>query len=238
MGCSLAKERFNPRRAARAQETLRGMIDLTDPPGKPRIVAGLDAAYTRVDGRHIGLGVAVALDIETMKLVSCSVYASEVCVPYIPGLLAFREMRIMAPPLSKVIDEVAVDIVIVDGHGIAHPRGFGIASHIGVAFRIPSIGVAKKRLHGELKSIGNHTYLVDGEKIIGAYLAGVYVSPGHMITLETAVNLVRGLRRRSKLPEPTRIADRLTKQLKRRVSRLGFGECGAEARGASLLNYI
>lgn len=238
MQCSQVKERFNATRASRAQRLLRGMVKLEDQPGEPRVVAGLDAAYTRMRGKSIGIGVAVAIDADSLKPVSCKWYAAEVCVPYIPGLLAFREMRIMAPPLSILAEEVSIDMVIVDGHGIAHPRGFGIASHVGVAFRIPSIGVAKKRLYGELRKIGDRTYLMDGDKPIGVYTGGIYISPGHMVTVERAARIVERLRVRGKLPEPTRVADMVTKRLKRRIPGLGLGECSTEARSTGLLDYI
>ncbi|MCE4601763.1 MAG: endonuclease V [Desulfurococcales archaeon] len=238
MECSLVKKRFSASRASRAQKILQGMVMLEDQPGEPSVIAGLDAAYTRRDGKSIGVGVAVAIDSGSLEVLSCKWYAAEVCVPYIPGLLAFREMRIMAPPLSLLMEEVNVDMVVVDGHGIAHPRGFGIASHVGVAFRIPSIGVAKKRLYGELRRIGGKTYLIDEGRPIGVYLQGVYVSPGHMVTVERAARMVEGLRVRGKLPEPTRVADIVTKRLRRRIPWLGPGDCSAEARRTGLLDYI
>ncbi|MEB3774062.1 MAG: endonuclease V [Desulfurococcales archaeon] len=236
MACT-AGGRFNTARARAAQEILREMVILEDLYNGPRLVAGLDASYTR---GSLGIGVSVLIDLDGMKTIDCVSYVREVCIPYIPGLLAYREMAVMAPALNTLIERgYRIDMVVVDGHGIAHPRGFGIASHVGVAFNIPSIGVAKKRLYGEVRRIGGREYIVDGERVLGGVVDRVYVSPGHMVSVDSAIRIIEGLRLYGRLPEPTRIADAVTKEVKRsgRLSP-GFHECPAKARSASLLNYI
>jgi deoxyribonuclease V len=134
--------------------------------------------------------------------------------PYIPGLLAFRECPAVLEAFSEIKNEP--DIIIVDGQGLAHPRRFGIASHIGVILDKPSIGCAKSRLIGEHEEpqtqAGSFTQLIDRGELIGAVVrtrtdvAPVYVSIGHKIDLETAISLVLKWCRGYRLPEPIRYA--------------------------------
>ena len=146
-----------------------------------------------------------------------------VCIPYVPGLLAFREMAVLAPALLALSREVKPDLVIVDGHGIAHPRRAGIASHVGVVFNVPSIGVAKKRLYGSEVERGGLRILVDqrGAPIAALLMRGrskIYVSPGHRITLESSIKLITSMWKKGKLPEPTRLADRVSKEIRAKMS--------------------
>ena len=140
-------------------------------------------------------------------------------IPYIPGLLAFREAP-AAYAAYKRLDEKP-DLLIVDGHGRSHPRKAGIATHLGVALDTPSIGVAKKRLTGEPCSYNNLPALcLDGEPVAIIHQVTakrrIYISVGHRLSLTTAYTLVkRMLKPRRTLPQPTYIADRLTKQAKR-----------------------
>ena len=235
--CKDAGGRFNTARARAAQELLREMVILEDLYKEPRLVAGLDASYTR---DSLGIGVSVLIDVDSMDVIDCISFVRRVCIPYIPGLLAYREMAVMAPALNMLVEKgYRIDLVIVDGHGIAHPRRFGIASHVGVAFNMPSIGVAKKRLYGEVRRMHGREYIVDGEHILGGIVGSVYVSPGHMVSVDSAIGIIEGLIIHGRLPEPTRIADSVAKEVKR-LGRLspGFHECPAKARSASLLNYI
>jgi deoxyribonuclease V len=139
--------------------------------------------------------------------------------PYVPGYLSFREI----PAVLAVLERLSVrpDLVLCDGQGIAHPRRFGLASHIGVLTGLPTVGVAKSRLvgtHGEPgRERGDWVPLMDKDEIIGAVLrtrAGVkpiYVSIGHRVALETAIAFVLACTTRYRLPETTRAADRLSK---------------------------
>ncbi|HFC53761.1 MAG TPA: deoxyribonuclease V, partial [Gammaproteobacteria bacterium] len=137
--------------------------------------------------------------------------------PYVPGLLSFREIPAILEALQKL--ERPPDLLLVDGQGTAHPRRFGIASHLGVVTGIPSIGVAKSRLigqHGEPPDErGAWTPLQEGEETIGAVLRSrkgvrpIYVSPGHCVTLERALEYVMRCVTRYRLPETTRQAHRL-----------------------------
>jgi len=234
--CEEVKERFSPERAARAQERLRRLLRLEDDYGPVRVVAGVDVAYARPhEGPPLGVGVAVALSYPSMSIIDCEVYAAPACVPYIPGLLAFRESSVLAPALARLLKRTPVDLILVDGHGIAHPRGLGIASHLGVAFNKPSIGVAKKILYGRLREVGGREYIVAGDKIIGGVIktrrgSRIFVSPGHRVSVDSALRLVEAMMRGHKLPEPTRIADAISKEARRIASRPGSIECPYSSR--------
>jgi deoxyribonuclease V len=139
--------------------------------------------------------------------------------PYIPGLLSFREI----PPLLSAWRQLktAPDVIIVDGQGVAHPRRFGIASHLGLVLGVPTIGCAKSRLCGEYEEPGprrgDWSSLIHQEETVGAALRTrdgcnvVYVSTGHRIALESAISVVLACAPRYRLPEPQRLADHLTK---------------------------
>jgi len=229
--CNDVKERFSPDRAIRAQERLRRLLKLEDDYGPIRIVAGLDVAYTKSpEGDPLGVGVAVALSYPSMNIIDCEIHVAHSCVPYIPGLLAFRESSVLAPALARLAARTPIDLIIVDGHGIAHPRGLGIASHLGVVFNKPSIGVAKKILYGRVHERGGREYIVADDKIIGAVVKSkrgskIFVSPGHRVSVDSAVKLVTAMMRGYKLPEPTRVADAVSKEAKRVARRPGRMEC-------------
>jgi deoxyribonuclease V len=203
--------------------------------GPIRRVAGLDVAYIRRGEYSLGVGVAAVLHYPSLRLEDCVIYVGPVCVPYIPGLLAFREMAVLGPILAKL--GKLIDLYVADGHGIAHPRRFGIASHVGVVTDTPSIGVAKKRLYGREVREGTRRVLVsdNGERIAAIIESGrgkaIYVSPGHRISLESAVNLVKKMMRPGgRLPEPTRIADSISKRVRNELkttvnSMAGFIGC-------------
>jgi deoxyribonuclease V len=138
-------------------------------------------------------------------------------MPYIPGLLSFREI----PAALKAFEKLSVmpELVMVDGQGIAHPRRLGVAAHLGLWLDLPTIGIAKSRLYGKYTEVGEQrgdwVPLYAGKERIGAVLRSrakvkpVYVSPGHRITLESSLEWVMRCLGRTKLPEPTRLADRL-----------------------------
>ena len=218
--CSEIKRRFTSSKAYKAQHWIAQHAIVEDKYEPIRIVAGLDVAYRRSEDGSIGYGVAAALSYPSMKLIDCEVFIDKVCVPYIPGLLAFREMAVLAPALIRLLSRVKPNLLVVDGHGIAHPRRAGIATHVGVVFDIPSIGVAKKRLYGREVTDLDGTYLVDekGSRIAAIIRRGgkskLYVSPGHRLSVKTSSALVRSMLRRGRLPEPTRVADRISKEVR------------------------
>lgn len=169
-----------------------------------RRIVGLDVSY----GRR-GVGAAVIYDLEEDRIIEYAVASVEVSFPYIPGFLAFREVYPMVKALEKL--RSSYDVVMVNGQGIAHPRRFGLASHVGVLIRKPTIGVAKKKLCGRIVERGGRKLLIDDGEVIGEILRSgsggqIVVSQGNMITLESAVRIVKRVLGRHRLPIPLRLA--------------------------------
>ncbi len=204
-----------PREAMSIQERLAPLVDNTDHLGEVKRVAGVDIGFEA--GGTITRAAVAVLDFPALTLMECSVVRLPTRFPYVPGLLSFREAPAALEALSRL--SIAPDLVIYDGQGLAHPRRFGVACHIGLLTGLPSIGVAKSRLtghHGEVPAgRGQWTPLLDGEEVIGAVLRtrpGVqplYVSVGHRVSLEIAIHWVMAVTRRYRLPETTRQAHRL-----------------------------
>jgi deoxyribonuclease V len=180
-----------------------------------RHVAGIDAGIEQ-DG-HVIRAAAVVLGFPGLEPVESAVVRLPLAFPYVPGLLSFREAPAALAALDKL--RIAPDLILYDGQGIAHPRRFGIASHVGLWAEVPTIGVAKTRLVGAYRDPpqrrGAWSPLTDGDEIIGAVLrtrAGVkplFVSVGHRVSLTGAVGWVMACVTRYRLPETTRQAHRL-----------------------------
>jgi deoxyribonuclease V len=197
------------------QDRLRPLVDLTDRgPTAPRTVAGLDVAYA-ADGDRLAAAVVV-LDARTLAVVEESVVLDQAAFGYVPGLFAFRELPALLGALARLAD--APDLLICDGHGLAHPRRFGLACHLGVLTGLPLIGVAKTPLVGRWEqpgqSRGDAADLRDAGDVIGRVLRTrdgvkpVFVSVGHRMSLDNACARVLALTSRYRLPETTRLADR------------------------------
>jgi deoxyribonuclease V len=162
---------------------------------------------------------AVLFDATTLEVLERSAIEMAITFPYVPGLLTFRE----APPAIAAIQDLRrrPDLLLCDGQGLAHPRRCGFASHLGLALDLPSIGVAKSRLTGTHDEPGQErgawTPLLDNGEVIGACLRTrtgvrpIYVSIGNRVTLHTAIHFVLRTATRYRLPEPTRLADKLSK---------------------------
>ena len=192
--------------------------------GKARFVAGADISYSKGDDRFFA--AVVVLDTGTLQTVTQTVHAERVRFPYIPGLLSFRE----GPPLLKAFEklDVAPDVVLFDGQGIAHPRGLGLASHLGLFLDVPAIGCAKTRLvgeHGEPgKEAGSRTDLVLEGRVVGAVLRTktgvkpVFVSQGHRIGLKRSVDIVLSCCGGYRIPEPVRRAHLLVNEIRRQAA--------------------
>jgi deoxyribonuclease V len=191
--------RFNAAKARRAQALLARRVSLRSDPslGRIRLVAGLDVAYA--GGR--AFGAAALVDLDEMRTLERAVSSLEERVPYIPGFLAFREAGPMISALRRL--RARPDAIMVNGHGVAHPRRFGIASHLGVVLNVRSIGVARSRLVG---SEAGRSVILDGEEVARILINGrmrIYVSVGHGISLDEAVGIVEAaLTRRDSLPLP------------------------------------
>ena len=181
-------------------------------PEKPQLVAGVDVSHPDAQGR--ALGVAALLTMPDLEVVQTERAFSNVTFPYIPGLLAFREASCMLAALELL--ETSPDFVLVDGHGLAHPRRFGLACHVGVLMDLPTIGCAGSRLLGRHDPVGmekgDWVPLTCGEEVVGAALRSrdntrpVYISVGHKVDLDSAVRWTTECCVRYRLPEPLRVA--------------------------------
>jgi deoxyribonuclease V len=172
-----------------------------------------------------GVGVALAYDAKKKRELCHIAITDKVDIPYVPGLLAFREAPLMIGAIKELsLRCVDPDVIMVNGHGVSHPRKFGIASHIGVVLEKPSIGVAKKLLYGTITIDDKHRLaIVVGTLIVGYVVENIhggkiYVSVGHRITPEKALTIVENIwNKSSSLPDPLYIADNLTKRLRSRI---------------------
>ena len=206
---------LTPAEARALQGELSARVERRDRVGKIRCVAGVDVGF-RDSGRTTCAAVAV-LDARSLETVATSTATVPTAFPYVPGLLSFREIPAVLAALDGL--DTLPDLILCDGHGFAHPRRFGIACHLGVLLDRPTIGVGKSRLVGEHGPVpqarGAWTPLEHGGEVIGAVLrsrAGVspiFVSIGHRVSLDLAVTTVMDCVTRYRLPETTRVADRL-----------------------------
>jgi deoxyribonuclease V len=185
------------------------------------LVAGCDSSF--LQGGDYILSVFVVLRYPDLEMIECKYHVSEVELPYIPGLLAFREMPNVLKAYEKLENEP--DLIFVDGHGMSHPRKMGIATHLGVTLNKPTIGVAKKRLTGKYEEpgpdVGEVTELTRYGDVIGKVLRNrkrsnpIFISIGHKITLDEAFDWVRATSTKYRLPQPTHVADAQSKLLKK-----------------------
>lgn len=200
---------FSVKKAHKTQLCLSQKIILKDRlPPKIKTVAGVDVSYVG----NIGIGASTVLDYDSLELLETQVATCQVRMPYIPTLLSFREL----PPAMAAIKKLKIqpDVFLVDAQGLAHPYRCGFASHLGLAIGKPTVGAAKSRLIGTPVEMDGETFLVDKGEVIGAVVTTkqgakpVYVSIGHMVSLETAVKMVKHCAR-SRIPEPLLQAHKL-----------------------------
>ncbi len=204
-----------PARALEVQKELSSKVIVEDQFGPLTTIAGVDVSNTRFDPTQMVYASAVVLSYPDFSLMEEATLAEKQSFPYIPGLLGFRE----SPSLVKTLSSLKTwpDLILVDGQGLSHPRGFGIACQLGVILDIPTIGVAKSILVGKPEmelgeTPGSQTNLIYKEKRIGILLRTkarsnpLIIAPGHKVSFETAVNIVQSCLRRYRLPEPTRFA--------------------------------
>ena len=206
------------KKAVEIQERLKKSIILKGSVKNCKLIAGADVSYTKES--EIFYASVVVFNLQTMERVEEVTASGKVDFPYIPGLLSFRESPILLKAFAKIKSEP--DVIILDAQGIAHPRGIGLASHIGLLLDKSSIGCAKTRLIGEYNEVGgevgSHSRLTVKDKIVGAVLRTrknvkpVFVSPGHKIDLKTSIDLILKSCRGYRLPEPVRQAHNLVKK--------------------------
>ncbi|MFG2145695.1 endonuclease V [Streptomyces sp. NPDC048696] len=216
--------------ALAVQDELRGRVVL-DEPGPPPgagLVTGVDVAYD--DERDVVAAAAVALDAATLEVVEESTAVGRVAFPYVPGLLAFREIPTVLAALDAL--RTGPGLVVCDGYGLAHPRRFGLAAHLGVLTGLPVIGVAKNPFTFTYEQPGarrgDSSPLVDerGEEVGRALrtrdaVKPVFVSVGHRVGLDNACDHVLRLTPHFRLPESTRRADALCREALRTVLMAG-----------------
>lgn len=207
----------DPAEARAIQTRLLEQVNLQDAIalGNVRSVAGIDNGYTKRGGETIAYAAVVVLSFPELEPIETAFASRPVAFPYVPGLLSFREAPAVLVACAEVHSEP--DVILCDGQGYAHPRRFGLACHLGLVLDRPAVGCAKSRLVGRHaepeQTFGAHTSLVDRGEVVGAAVrtrpghAPLYVSPGHKLTVATAIALVLACCRDGAfMPIPTRLA--------------------------------
>ena len=222
---------ITPREAIALQRELASRVIVQPLEHAVRTIAGTDCAFV---GKDRILAAAVLVDAESLEILATSDVAMPVKFPYVPGLLSFRE----APAILEALGRLPVrpDLLMLDGQGLAHPRGLGIASHVGLWMDLPAIGVAKSRLCGEHRPVGPRRgqkarLMLNGSQVGLALrtqdrVQPLYVSVGHHITLAEAAAWTLRAAPRFRLPEPTRRAHMLVTRIKTRAA--GGGESSVD----------
>ncbi len=216
--------------AREIQRALKEKIRIAPLQKKPEYVAAADAAFCG----DIVFSVASLYRVPGLIHLSNASSESNAGFDYVPAFLAFREGKTIIEAIRKL--RISPDVILIDGQGIAHPEGVGIASHIGVLLNVPTVGCAKTRLVGDYEQPaskkGSWTYLYYRGMKVGAVLRTksnvkpLFVSPGHMIDIESSIEMVMECVTNYRIPEPLRTADRLSKKMKRDRSE----DAGFEAR--------
>jgi deoxyribonuclease V len=208
------------KQAVELQKILASKLQFSKLDHPVQYVAGADISYSKADPRIFG--AVVILKLPEFTIIESSYAYKEIPFPYIPGLLAFRELPILWEIFKKI--KKVPDVVICDGQGIAHPRKLGLASHLGLLLKIPTIGCAKKRLVGEYAEPGKDRWsespMIYKGDVVGAALRSrekvkpIFISPGHMIDLNGAIAVVKSCITKYRLPESTRLAHQLVNKLR------------------------
>ena len=216
---------LTPREAMQLQESLRERVELEDHFGDIRYVAGADLAFD--PATEVAFAGVVVYRFPGLEEVERRMARRKLRFPYVPGLLSFRECPILLAAFARLKTEP--DLVLIDGHGRAHPRRFGIACHVGILFDKPTIGCAKSRLVGEHqdpdKRAGSTSPLMlEGERLgvvlrTRDHVKPIYVTTGHRVSLDTAVGLVNQCLDGFRIPKPTREADHYVRDLRRAYQR-------------------
>lgn len=206
--------------AIRIQKDLASRVAEVPLRSTPQTIAGVDVSFRRRGYKDYAAqcGVAV-LALPDLEVIDEASWVGDVTFPYVPGLLSFREIPAVLEALERLM--IWPDVFMTDGQGLAHPRRFGLACHLGVALDAPVIGVAKTKLIGDFAGLdddrGSWTPLMHRGEQVGAVVRTrkavkpVFVSIGHRISLEDAVDLTLACAPRYKIPEPTRRAHQLSR---------------------------
>ncbi|MBE3561557.1 MAG: deoxyribonuclease V [Ktedonobacteraceae bacterium] len=210
---------LTPEQAIALQKKLAQQIVTEDRLGEVHHVAGVDMAINKLN--EMAHAAVVLLTYPQLEVIEQHIYEEPIRMPYVPGLLSFREAPCVLGAFQKLRQRP--DLVMVDGMGIAHPRRIGIASHLGLWLNIPTVGCGKSLLIGKYEKeqlgeeAGSWVPLVDKHEVIGAvvrtraHVSPLFISPGHLISLQTSIKYVLACTKGYRLPEPTRLADKLSK---------------------------
>jgi len=205
----MLRGKFSVKRARKLQRDLSKQVIKRDTLARTlRYVAGVDVAYLA----EWAIGVAAVLDYASLSIVETRKAKVKTSLPYIPTLLSFREVKPARAAIGKL--RIQPDVFLIDAQGIAHPYRLGFASHLGLLLDKPTIGVAKSLLCGQIQPMNKQGWLpiMDKGEVIGAALRRteneqlVYVSTGHKVSLETAIEIVKHCTTSARVPEPIRIA--------------------------------
>jgi deoxyribonuclease V len=212
---------LTPREAMRVQESLRDRVELEDRFGDIRYVAGADMAFD--PQTEVAFAGVIVYRFPGLEEVERRMARRKLRFPYVPGLLSFRECPVLLAAFARLRSEP--DLILIDGHGRAHPRRFGIACHIGILFDKPTIGCAKSRLVGEHQEPGDRAgstapLTLEGERLgmvlrTRDHVKPIYVTTGHRVSLDSAVGLVKQCVDGFRIPKPTREADHYVRDLRR-----------------------
>lgn len=222
MDAVCTKPSFSIEKAHETQLRLSKQIILKDMlPRKIRFVAGVDVAYVK----DLSIGTVAVLDYASLKVSESKTALCKTRFPYVPTLLSFRETSPTVLCIEKL--HLQPDVFLIDGHGIAHPYRCGFASHLGLVIGKPTIGIAKGRLFGEVEDVKGEkdvALLKHEDEVIGVVVRtkqeckSVYVSVGHMVSLETAIRIVRHCTLHSRIPEPILKAHQIATAEKRKIN--------------------
>jgi deoxyribonuclease V len=225
---SISYEGLKIPEATKIQNELRERMDISERPLQLHTIGGADISLN-LYSTTIYAGI-ILLSFPQLQPVAYSVIKSETRFPYVPGYLAFREV----PALVTVWEQIPrkPDVLVVDGHGIAHPRRIGIATHFGVVTGQASMGCAKKILTGRFtepsSEQGAFSPIIDRQEQIGyafrskAKTAPVYVSPGHLMGMQNSLDIIRQCTGKYRIPEPTRLAHELVNRFRRGEIQEGY----------------
>jgi len=211
-----------PQEAIKIQKDLKSKISLKKSFSKIDKIAGADVSYYQ---NKMIAGVII-FEFPNLKTIEKQSFISPVNFPYIPGLLTFREGPSLLEAFKKI--KITPDVILFDGHGIAHPRRMGIATHLGLFLDKPTIGCAKSRLSGKYTSVeegkGDYVLLKEGEEILGVVLRTrkkvnpIFVSPGHKIDLPNSIEIILECIVKYRLPVPVREAHIFVNQIRNNLT--------------------
>jgi len=228
---------LTPREAMRFQEKLRERVVQEDRWGEIRFVAGADVAFD--PATDVAFSGVIVYQFPELEEVERRRARRKLRFPYVPGLLSFRESPVLLAAFARLKTEP--DLILIDGHGRAHPRRFGIACHLGVIFDRPTIGCAKSLLVGEhlepgAKAGAMTPLLLEGERV-GMVLRTrdrvrpIYVTVGHRVSLDSAVKLVKQCLDGFRIPKPTREADHYVRELRQNYQQAQIKRQRAKGKG-------